>query len=69
MTPRERLLDRIDSLRDEAVCDSPDGDRVNDLLAGIRVCFAACGAAHRTKPPQPGVSAGSLVDAWGIYGR
>jgi hypothetical protein len=67
MSPRECLLDRIESLRDEAARDKPDGDRVNKLLADIRVYFAGVGATHCPAARQEGVSPGTRAQAESVY--
>jgi len=68
VSPRECLLDRIDQLRDEALSEKPDGDRVNKLLADVRVYFAGVGATHCPPARQEGVSTGTLADAVKLYG-
>jgi Flp pilus assembly CpaF family ATPase len=62
------LLDRIDQLRALADATGPiDGDRVNTLLADVRVYFAAVGATHCPRAPQAGVSAGTMEQARDVY--
>jgi hypothetical protein len=68
MSPRETLLDRIDKLRELAEEHQPAAAQANELLADIRVYFAAVGATHCPRKPQPGVSAGTLEEARKFYG-
>ena len=69
MSPRERLLNQISQLEEQAREAKPDGGIVNKLLSGIRGDFATVGAAHCPPARVNGVSPGTLDDARKLYGQ
>lgn len=69
MSPRETLLDRIDQLRALAVQPQLDAGQAEHLVSEIRVYLAASGATHCPRPPQEGVSTGTIDEARRLYGQ